>query len=79
MTPELSEPIHLEFLIASAARCPISVPIVRDSVLVEGALWRMCGHPAVQQALRNDYFESRCLCKRPMLCPVHYKCTVIHE
>jgi RNA-directed DNA polymerase len=21
-------------------------------------LWRMSGHPAVQQALRNDYFES---------------------
>ncbi len=21
-------------------------------------LWRMSGHPAVQQALRNDYFEA---------------------
>ena len=34
-------------------------------------LWRMSGHPAVQQALRNDYFESlglpSDLCARPSL------------
>ena len=34
-------------------------------------LWRMSGHPAVQQALRNDYFETlglpRILCARPSL------------
>ena len=40
-------------------------------------------HPEIMTMTRNYETEksagSTCPCKRPMLCPVHNKCTVIHE